>query len=270
MACPPNTFARLLSILFTTTTIAEAQLFVTDINRLFGSAIPLDVRTNGPVGQSFTAVTNSIGWVKLMVERRNPFIDAPASVHVNLRNYVEVPKPASNAGAVSGTVVASSYPVILTNGFAPQFLSDATRFIFPTNVPVVATQKYWWEFVWDSGDDVIVRYYHFLHEGDVIAGGTNFGRSDSLWDIPFDAGTIQKYPEIKQLQLMQSPFLFRFQMDGFTGQQCLVEISTNSVNWTAYRTNVFDGFSRTIDFPDIESSEAPSRLFFRLRYVEPR
>src|SRR6476660_352796 len=101
--------SRALSVLllFASAFAARAQLFFTNLNRIITTtANTLSVKTNAPAGQSFTAVTNAIGWVDFLLDDAHPSNGLPATLHVNLREYIEAgPVPA----AVSGGVIASSY-----------------------------------------------------------------------------------------------------------------------------------------------------------------
>ena len=252
---------------------APAQVFITNTVRIIASAPgSLSVQSNGPTGQSFIADTNAIGWVSLLLDDSNPSNGLPATLHVNLRTYFEAQKPDPNAGAVSGALISSSYPATLTNGHRVQNISGATRFVFPTNVPLVPGTKYWWELVSDSGDDVRAHFYHFSYpDGDVIAGGTNAGGGGgfSIWDMAYNHGIIAQYPEFKNPQLDPRQFDFVADLEGLTDQQFVVETSTNLVTWTAQLTNTFDVSPKPIIIPGTSPSNAPPRLFYRARYLEP-
>jgi hypothetical protein len=262
-----------------------AQVFITNLHRIVVSENrSLSVKTNAPIGQSFIAVTNAIGWVEFLLDDADWTNGLPAVSHVNLRTYVEAQKTDPNPGAVSGELLCSSYPTTITNGHRTFFYTNPTRFIFPTNVSLVAGTKYWWEFVSDSGDDVFAHFYHLgFPDGDVISGGTNFGGPSSTWDMEYNEGTIAKYPEFKAPRIEQETFLtrtpngatppmfdFLANLEGMTGQQYVVEISSNLVTWTPFRTNTFDTSPRSVGYSRATDPDTPPRLFFRARYLNPQ
>lgn len=256
---------------------SAAQVFKTNLFPTRASAaLSVLVRANGPVGQSFTATTNSIGWAALFLEDANATNGVGAMLHVNLRNYTE----ASN-GVVSGDVIASSRPSTLTNGHQMATIYDATRFLFPTNLPVAVGTKYWLEIVSDSGDEVRARYYHFFYSGgDVIAWGTNMGTiapypEQSLWDMGFAVGTVIKYPEFKNVRIeaanagAPNELVLRGEVEGVLGQEFTLEISSDFVNWVPFTTNTFAVSPTLVELP-LTAQAYPPRQFFRARYLNQK
>src|SRR4051812_3081327 len=85
----------------------SAQVFVTNLNRITVTTPgTLSVKTNAPAGQSFTAVTNAIGWVDFLLDDANPSNALPATLHVNLREYVEAGRFDPIPGQITGALLA--------------------------------------------------------------------------------------------------------------------------------------------------------------------
>ena len=259
-------------VLLTRPSESSAQVFKTNLFPTQAEAnASVLVRAAGPVGQSFTAKTNAIGWAAFFLDDANPTNGLPATLHVNLRNYRE----ASN-GIVGGDVIASSYPSTLTNGHKMVLFYGATRFVFPTSIPLAIGVKYWLEIVSDSGDEVRARYYHYNYfGGDLIAWGTNAGIFSpalvSVWDMGFALGTIIKYPEFKNIRVepananTPNELVFRSEAEGVVGQQFSVEISSNLVNWVPFTVGTFVTLPTLIELP-LPEQTGPPRQFLRLRY----
>ena len=260
-------------VLLTQPSKSSAQVFKTNLFDTQAEATSsVLVPSDGPVGQSFTAKTNAIGWASLFLDDANPSNGLSATLHVNLRNYTE----ASN-GVVGGNVIASSYASMLTNGHKMSVNNGATRFVFPTNISLAVGAKYWLEIISDSGDEVRARYNHYFYSGgDVIAWGTNRGTiapnaNVSLWDMGFALGTIIKYPEFKNARVepantnTPNDLVFRSEAEGVVGQQFSVEISSNLVNWVPFITNTFMPLPTLIELP-LTGQTGPPRQLLRLRY----
>jgi hypothetical protein len=260
----------LLLLLFASSPASRAQLFITNLNRIgVTTANTLSVKTNAPAGQSFTAVTNAIGWVDFLLDDANPSNGLPANLHVNLREYIEA---GPVLRAVSGAVIASSYSVKLNNGHLTGSRTNETRFIFPTNVTLVISNRYWWELVWESGDDVRAHYYHLsFPDGDVITGGVKSPSDpNSIWDMAFNEGTIFQYPEIKNARLLTNGDSLDLQFEfHHLPMPCVLDVSSNLTIWTPLLTNTIYA-APYITIRGIGNAGTASPQYFRGRYLDQR
>jgi hypothetical protein len=274
MICAGKSLACLILGIALMPRVALTQIFITNLNRMVPSVPSIfSVKTNAPAGQSFRAVTNAIGWVDFFLDDANPSNDIPARLHVNLREYDEVDKSGFPT-PITGAVIASSYSITLTNGHLTGGRSNETRFIFPTNIPLVMPTKYWCELVWESGDDILVRYYHLGYpDGDAITNGIKFSTDPySTWDMGFKIGTIAQYPQFTNVRLTRTEtnlYLDGF-VDGLNGAECRVEYSYDLVTWTPlYSPSAWTFPLNMHSLIETGSNSAPAK-FWRVRYLNER
>jgi hypothetical protein len=109
-----------------------------------------------PVGQSFTPSLSSVGFVRLQVYDGDVGNSRGATMYVNLR-----------ANSMSGTILSSTTPVSLPDGFFGGFQD----FFFSTPVTVAPNSAYYFQPVIQSGDGFLLG--QFIPTGDYL-GGTEY------------------------------------------------------------------------------------------------
>src|SRR6266567_12350 len=118
------------------------------------------IQPDGPVGQSFTPSLTAVGFIRLDLFDWNNNNGKGATVFVNLR-----------ANSIGGTILGSSTPVFMPDGFAVHS-GGFTNFFFQTPVSVTPGTTYYFDLVAQAGSDTWgVRRYFF---GSDYPGGTEF------------------------------------------------------------------------------------------------
>jgi hypothetical protein len=108
------------------------------INHSIPPNLVYDIQGNEPIGQSFTPLLSSVGFVQLEPFDGNPNNGLGATLYVNLRS-----------NSITGPILGSTDPV-----FLPDIPSGGgvTNFLFSTPVSVVPGITYFFEVVVQSGD----------------------------------------------------------------------------------------------------------------------
>ena len=156
----------------------------------FGFHNPSTIQSQQPIGQSFTPVFASVSFIQLNLGDDNPGNSQGATVVVNLRG-----------NSISGTVLATSSPVFMPDGFGDNGFGAGfpgiTNFFFASPVPVTPGTTYYFDIVVQSGDAWEADAYHYGY-----SGGTAFfnGTTDSGNDLWFREGII--VPEPSSLTLL--------------------------------------------------------------------
>jgi len=118
-----------------------------------------------PWGQSFTAALSSIDFLRLKFNDGNTVDGLGATIYINLR-----------AGSISGTIVSTTSPVAMGNGFA-----GVTTFLFPSSVPLSAGTTYYFEPILQSGGTWNIEAGEYNYPGgSLFANGLPVTASD-LW-----------------------------------------------------------------------------------------
>ncbi len=149
-------------------TLTYDQQSATTTNVAVTVSIPL--QTEQPLGQSFTPTLSSIGFVQLLITNVNGS-NPGSTLGVNLL-----------AGSITGTLIASTDPVILP----PDFTFGAATFYFASPVSLIPSTQYFLQPVLQSGDPgVAVREGAFNY-----AGGEAYylGFQDPSLDLWFREG----------------------------------------------------------------------------------
>jgi hypothetical protein len=136
-----------------------------------------------PFGQSFTPALPLVGFIRLDVSDAAPMDGGGATMYVNLR-----------ADSITGTVLASSEPVFLPDGYA-----GFPNFLFSNPVAVTPGTTYYFEPLGQY--DSPWRLYgaeFFYSGGTAIVGGLPYPSSD-LW---FREGVVVPEPGAVSLWLL--------------------------------------------------------------------
>jgi hypothetical protein len=128
-------------LLFATDSVLSQLLQVDQRADLSGS-FPYGVRTNAPMGQTFTPSSNAIGFVQFQL-----YDGGPCVMHVNLRR-----------GGITGPVIAHSRATRVGGG-----TRIPIHFDFATNVPIAVGQLHCVEPIIDSGNDCSLVIYHYTY-----------------------------------------------------------------------------------------------------------
>jgi hypothetical protein len=131
--------------------------------------------------QSFTPTLPEVGFVRLKTSDASTGDQMGVSLIVNLR-----------AESVTGTILSSTDPVLLANGFA-----GVADFLFPTPVPVTPGVPYYFEPIVQSGGlwSIDIGSYNY-------PGGTAFEQGFALpSDLWFREGIVVPEPSIVWLGL---------------------------------------------------------------------
>ena len=139
------------------------------------------IQQNGPLGQSLTPNLSSVGFVQLILNDGNINDGLGATLLVNLR-----------ADSISGTILSSSDPMALPNGFSA--FSGPVNFSFSTPAPVTPGTLYYIEPIVQSGGPWAIE---FAGE-DVYPGGTAIinGQSSLMSDLWFREGIVVPEPSV--------------------------------------------------------------------------
>ncbi len=174
------------------------------------------IKTNAPMGQTFTPSSNAVGFVQFQMKS-----SGTSKLHVDLRG-----------GGIAGPVIAQSRPQTVTNASFTVVL-----FEFGANVPVISGQLYCVEPIIDSGSDCIMQLYHYAYpRGEALLKGTPVS---SITDMFFREGTVARFPSFDAMTALRNPTRVQMTLGGFTGQQIVVERSLDRVSWTPFHTNLF-------------------------------
>lgn len=199
------------------------------------------VTTNAPIGQTFTPTTNALGFAQLFM-----WEGGPAKLHLNLRS-----------NGITGPLIATSRSVRIPASFKIPIMFD-----FAANVPVTAEQVYCLEPVLETGADCSFVYYHYSYpRGEGIVEGQP---STSIYtDMWFREGTVADFPRFTSEWERSNQFVGT--VSGLTGQQLVIESSTDGFTWHQLQTNTFT--SNTMSF-SYSNASAP-QTFYRALYVVP-
>ncbi|MBI3880120.1 MAG: hypothetical protein HY301_08640 [Verrucomicrobia bacterium] len=159
--------------------LAQTNFFIYDqqsANESTGGGFATTIQSNSPIGQSFTPLLNSVGFIRLKLDD-SEINGLGATVVVNLRS-----------NSITGPILGTSGPITMPDGFI-----GYPNFTFSNPVPVVPSNQYFFDVVVQSGDLwAIVDYNTYNYTGGVAyAGGTAFPTVD-LW---FREGIIGTVPE---------------------------------------------------------------------------
>src|SRR4029077_1999779 len=147
-----------------------------------------DIRTNQPLGQSFTPALSSVGFVRLFVWDLAPVPASPATISMNLRS-----------DSITGPILASTVPVVLDPSFR-----NVLDFVFPSPVSVVPGTTYYFQPECQSSDawNSVIDFYNY-------AGGVGYALGLprpplSFW---FQKGIIVPEPSTPLILLVGGIFL---------------------------------------------------------------
>lgn len=140
------------------------------------------IQSNQIIGQSFTPSLNGVGFIRLFTGDSS-VNGVGATLYVNIRS-----------GSISGSVIATSTPVFLPDGFLGR-----TNFFFATEVPVTPGTTYYFQPVVQSGDtwQIISDIgQNFSYPGGVAYFHGNPSASEDLW---FREGVVVPEPSVAAL-----------------------------------------------------------------------
>jgi hypothetical protein len=122
------------------------------------------IQANQPIGQSFIPSLGAVGFVRLYVEGTLGTV-----LSVNLRS-----------DSITGTILASSHLVTLTNDIVPTY----QNFIFATTPTVTPGTAYYFQPVVQSGLGIVIGYNYGY------AGGMEYinGTAQTFYDLWFREG----------------------------------------------------------------------------------
>ena len=145
------------------------------LNHPLGANVLYNLQSNEPIGQSFTPLLSSVGFVQFEPFDGHPNNGLGATLYVNLRS-----------NSMSGPILNSTDPV-----FVPDNFGDVTNFLFSTPVAVVPGTTYFFEVVAQSGDLWRLNALQNLYPG-----GTMFSQGIALaqTDLWFREGVIVPEP----------------------------------------------------------------------------
>ena len=157
------------------------QQSVTNDNK-GGEGAPV-IQQSQPMGQSFTPMLNSVGFIRLWTGD-SAFNGLGAVLYVNLRS-----------DSITGPILGSTQPVFLPDRFATR-----TNFIFVNPVSVTPGTTYYFQPVVQSGDTwQIVDDLNFNYPGGTAFGG---GQPAPPFDLWFREGIIIPEPTGVSLLLL--------------------------------------------------------------------
>jgi hypothetical protein len=200
------------------------------------------IRTNAPMGQTFTPSSNAVGFVQLQLYRGGPSV-----MHLNLRR-----------GGINGPLIAQSRRLEVARGFQVPILFD-----FGTNVPVNAGELHCAEPIIDSGDDCSLVIYHYSYpKGEAIVRGVPVSPVADMW---FREGPVASFPRFTAVSV-GPPGSAQVQatLSGLIGQQVAVEVSNDGTRWLRHQTNLFTNSVITFN-----SSNVVTPTFYRASYLIP-
>jgi len=104
----------------------------------WGYALGAVIQQRSPIGQSFTPTLSSMDFIRLNLNDNDPTNGLGATLYVNL-----------HANTINGTILGSTIPVALSNGF-----TGVVDFRFASPVQVTAGVEYVFQPVVQSGGDL--------------------------------------------------------------------------------------------------------------------
>ena len=135
-----------------------------------------------PLGQSFTPTLSAVGFIRLALYDENPDNGVGVTLNLNLRE----------GASTSGTILATSAPLALGNGF-----SGRTNFLFNGAIPVTPGNVYLFELVIQTGDLWRVTSGEYNYPGGTaFANGFPAGGMTDLW---FREGIVVPEPSVLTL-----------------------------------------------------------------------
>jgi hypothetical protein len=147
------------------------------LNHSIGANVLYNIQPNGPIGQSFTPLLSSVGFVQFDLYDGHPNNGLGATLYINLRS-----------NSISGPVLSSTDPV-----FLPDTVSGGgvTNFLFSTAVAVAPGTTYFFEVVVQSSD-----LWRLNTVPDLYSGGTMLyqGAAQPLQDSWFREGVVIPEP----------------------------------------------------------------------------
>jgi len=153
------------------------------------------IQPNQPMGQSFTPVLPSIGFIRLGLGDANENNGFGATLYVNLRT-----------NSITGPILSSTDPVPLPDGFG-RGSNGYVNFFFSRPVALVPGTVYYFQPVVQSGDTWEIASYSYGYPG-----GTAYfqGRgSGDLSDLWFREGVVAPEPSPALLVVIGGCLLFR-------------------------------------------------------------
>ena len=127
------------------------------------------IQANQPIGQSFTPILTSVGFVRLQLLDLNPGNGLGATLFINLRT-----------SSIAGPILGSTDLVFLLDGSPGP--AGFVNFFFSTPLSVVPSTTYYFQPVVQSGDIILIGA---TIPGSDYAGGTEFiqgqAGNDDLW-----------------------------------------------------------------------------------------
>jgi hypothetical protein len=169
--------------------IAHGQgVFVYDqqsSDELLPGEVAVAVQASQPLGQSFTPMLSSVGFIRLQLDDLNPGNGLGAMLQVNLRT-----------GSITGPIVASSDIVSLPDGAPVSFVD----FLFATLVSVTPNTTYYFQPVVLSGD--IVMLGRFIPGSDYAGGVEYYQGAPGFDDLWFREGIVVPEPSSSLLLLL--------------------------------------------------------------------
>lgn len=123
------------------------------------------IQAFGTVGQSFTPSLSTVGFFRVKVYDIYPGNTLGATLVMNLRS-----------GSISGPILGTTVPVVLTNGFA-----GSMNFFLAAPIQVTPATTYYMETVVQSGDSWGARTLGDVYSGGVFYGGGGPATGNDLW-----------------------------------------------------------------------------------------
>jgi hypothetical protein len=131
----------LVAALFPSAMLAQGTLVYDQQSSTDESPFPYGtgahIQQLSPYGQSFTPTLSGIDFIRLNLNDNNPNNSAGATLYLNLRS-----------NSISGTILATTAPVTLTNAF-----TGPVSFFLPTTTSLTPSSSYVFEIVAVSGSD---------------------------------------------------------------------------------------------------------------------
>jgi len=133
------------------------------------------LRTDQPMGQSFTPSLSAVSFVELHLYDGDIFQNLGTTVHVNLRS-----------NSITGQILASTTPVSLPDGFF-----GIMAFLFPTQVTITSGATYFLEPVQSDG----AEFGSVVTDGSYVGGSLfRFGNPVVARNLWFREGIIVPEP----------------------------------------------------------------------------
>ena len=201
------------------------------------------MRTNAPLGQTFTPAASTVGFVELGIGQ-----GGPSKLRVSLRS-----------DAITGSLLARSSAVNVARDF-----QGVVLFSFATNIAVVPGRTYCLEAEVEAGSDCTVAIYHFGYpRGAAILKGNPASPAADMW---FREGPITSFPRFGDASFdSDGGRVFKTSLVGHAGQFVVVEFSTNLIEWNLLRTNVLSVDPLPLVIPGMTAPQT----YYRASYVKP-